>query len=122
MICKNLKFKQYSSITLLLFFAFNSTLFSQENACAFPESNTQSFQPAGFQGLKFFDENDDCEPLTLKCNFVIINRNDGTGSLSPNSPFWATWAQLMNQKLASITDQAMCSTGYPMEFKGQSRI
>lgn len=94
-----------------------SNAFSQENSCAFHDPGGQASALAGFQGIKFFDENLGCKPLTLKCNFVIIRRNDGTGNLDPSSPFWQEWAQQMNNELANITDLAMCSTGYPLDSK-----
>lgn len=91
--------------------------YSQENSCAFHGPGGQASITAGFQGIKFFDENLGCNPLTVKCNFVIIRRDDGTGNLDPSSPFWAEWEQQMNNELAKITDVAMCSTGYPLDSK-----
>lgn len=88
--------------------------YSQENSCAFLGSENKTLR---FGGIKFFDETLDCNPLTLKCNFVIIRRDNGTGNLDPSSPFWGEWEQQMNDELANITDKAMCSTGYPLDSK-----
>lgn len=95
----------------------NQFVKAQEHNCGFHNHGGESLIPSGFQGIKFFDENLGCNPLTLKCNFVIIRRDDGTGNLDPSSPFWAEWEQHMNNALANITDVAMCSTGYPLDSK-----
>lgn len=116
--------KKLTLQTLRIYFLFaigllinQKNVFSQDNSCAFHDPGGKSSIAAGFQGIKFFDENLGCNPLTLKCNFVIIRRDDGTGNLDPSSPFWGEWEQQMNNELANITDVAMCSTGYPLDSK-----
>ncbi|MEZ4906634.1 MAG: hypothetical protein R2771_03080 [Saprospiraceae bacterium] len=102
-------------IIFLLFFPF--LVYAQEGSCGLEGTEGQSLAITNFNGIKFFDETYDCDPITLKCNFVIIRRDNGTGNLPPESPFWTEWQNLMNNNLANITDPLSCSTGYPLDSK-----
>ena len=116
--------KYLNGIYLLLFAILFSVhpVFSQGHTCGVKDNGLKSPIINGYQGLKLFDENLGCQPLTLKCNFVIIRRDDGTGNLDPSHPAWAFWEQDMNASLANITDVDMCSTGYPLDSKVRLKV
>jgi hypothetical protein len=113
-------FRRKLKVVLMLLIAMQmhfQNAYSQENSCGFNDTGPQALIVNGYQGLKLFDETLGCNPLTLKCNFVIIRRDDGTGNMDPTSPFWGEWEQQMNNELTNITDVDMCSTGYPLDAK-----
>lgn len=118
---KNVFFsKWYLKVILMLVTSVSlhfQNAYSQENSCGFHDTGPQALIVNEYPGLKLFDEDLGCNPLILKCNFVIIRRDDGTGNLEPSNPFWGEWEQQMNNELANITDVAMCSTGYPLDSK-----
>ena len=93
--------------------------FSQDHSCGFDSETSGAPTLAGFAGLKFFDEDLGCNPLKLKCNFVIIRRDDGTGGMPLGLSEWSTWEWEMNRKLADIKNPEDCATGleYPLDSK-----
>ncbi len=94
-----------------------ATSFSQDHSCGFDPGPDGTSTVAGFDGLKFFDEDLGCNPITLKCNFIVIRRDDGTGGMPLGLSQWSTWEWEMNRKLADIKDPENCSTGYPLDSK-----
>jgi len=85
-----------------------------QSDCAFP--NTGGINTFNANGIDFFSESV-CQPLILKCNFVILNQNDGTGGFPASSNLWSDWEDAMNWNLANIQDPLNCSSGYPLDSK-----
>ncbi|MBV6474045.1 MAG: hypothetical protein JPMHGGIA_02347 [Saprospiraceae bacterium] len=101
------------TIFFLAFLGNFGSIFGQ-NDCGFPSiGTTGTFNTSG---IDFFSESV-CEPLILKCNIVILMRNNGTGGLSPSSNLWSDWENAMNANLANVQDPENCSTGYPLDSK-----
>lgn len=101
---------------LILFFITQSyfTQSYSQSDCAFP--NIGSTNSSSFAGIDFFSESA-CDPLILKCNIVILTRNNGTGGFSPSSSLWSDWEDAMNLSLANIQDPNCFSNGYPLDSK-----
>ncbi|MBP8893751.1 MAG: hypothetical protein KBH09_15460 [Saprospiraceae bacterium] len=98
---------------LLLLLGDLGVTFGQDD-CAFPSIGATS--TVNTSGIDFFSESV-CEPIILKCNIVILTRDDGTGGFSPSSNLWSDWENAMNSNLANIQDPENCSTGYPLDSK-----
>ncbi len=101
---------------LILFFitlSYNKLSYSQRD-CALSSIGTSN--SPSFAGIDFFSESV-CEPIILKCNIVILTRDDGTGGFSPTNAVWTDWENAMNLSLASIQDPIGCSIGYPLDSK-----
>jgi len=71
-----------------------------------------------FDAIKFYSEGE-CSPLVLKANFVILNRDDGTGGFPVDSDLWSFWESKINASLANITDPKNC---FPDEYARDSKI
>lgn len=118
-----------SHITLkyLLVFVLSIILYqpaiSQEIICGLDSPSVNGLNlTSSFSGIQFFDEDLACEPLVLKCNFVIINRDDGTGNMDPNHPIWKKWADRLNRELSRSEDVASCDIDYPLDTKVRLEI
>lgn len=98
---------------LLITIANCITINAQHN-CGFGGSSNS--QIPSNNSIEFFSESV-CNPITLKCNIVIFNRDGGGGGLSAGSSLWQDWEQAMNSNLANIIDSKNCSTGYPLDSK-----
>lgn len=75
------------------------------------ESSVQSFI-AGLNNIDFFSEAA-CNPLMMKCNFVMLTRDDGSGAYPAGMLNWVEGS--MNDRMADIRDEAGCDPGggYP---------
>lgn len=121
MITKKLIINQVR-IHFLLFgvLLFTPKIFSQGNICGLDDpGGTQSSEITGFQGLKFFDQSNACNELILKCNFVFLTRDNGTGTFQNNSSEILDMVSGMNNLWSSIVDPSNCSPnqGYPIDSK-----
>ncbi|MBK8245081.1 MAG: hypothetical protein IPK88_16765 [Saprospiraceae bacterium] len=101
---------------LILFFITLSfyTLSYSQSDCAL--SSIGASNSPSFTGIDFFSESV-CEPLILKCNIVILTRDDGTGGFSPTNTVWTDWENAMNLSLANIQDPNCFTVGYPLDSK-----
>lgn len=118
-----LQLSRLNSLFLILLFnllTFLPNSFSQGLTCGIIDtSGNQNIELRGFKGLDFYDENNGCEPLVLRCNFVFLTRDDGTGTFPDNSQVIADMINGMNNLWASVHDPANCSPnqGYPLDSK-----
>ena len=101
-------------IILLISSHINFCVIYGQHDCAMP--NVGATLNNEFSGIDFFSENI-CEPIILKCNFVIIRRDNGSGGFSSTSSLWTDWENAMNSHLANIVDPENCSSGYPLDAK-----
>ena len=69
-----------------------------------------------FSNLKFFQD-DSCIPLVVKCNFIVLNRTDGTGGM--DDAFINSLKNNTNQQWGQIIDNQNCENGedQPLDTK-----
>lgn len=106
---------------LLLFTLFY--FYSNAQSCGMDEASSESRNQGrnSISGIKFFSEKA-CDPLIVKCNFVFLTRDDGTGAFDPNSPFITNLISRATNDWALVKDPADCSPGFSYPYDANIRL
>lgn len=99
---------------------------AQTDDCLMQGSEPMQAEPlqsiiSSLAGIDFFQE-DNCESLYLKCNFIFLRKDDGSGSFPENDPKIQDVIDGINYWWSSISDPQDCATSEPYPFDSKMRV